>query len=435
MSTERQGNPSSTSREENALFLDILQEAPLFGHRKSRSVFGAIVYCVLLASYAVLAAGAPYIFRPIKHLVPSLLCSCDVVLLILTGILQQYFVSQVQKIRLQGYYSFSQKLKHIVRLPFAITAYGTATMLLVMVWKPYISILSVSTLLRIIMLTEAICAASFMSIYIGYLHKYNSLNSEPDILKSLYSPLQQSSPLEGLRYHDGSRLSDQQMALLQYQRENLHFLSEEVLRLQECLSKYERSDDGSTPQVDLAHLLAAREQELRTLSAEMNQLQSELRLARSLIAERDSELQLVRTTNNQVPSIDSTLEFWSIVLVLQNPGCMKILRLGELIVFLFPRKVMSKCMHSLSSHFLEIHARVHNANVAYMHHTVIVCGRKILYVEENERLRAILGEWSARAAKLERALEGERMSNLELQKNFSTSRNQSHVSTETSEKR
>jgi len=29
------------------------------------------------------------------------------------------------------------------------------------------------------------------------------------------------------RYHDG-RLSDQQMALLQYQRENLHFLSEEV---------------------------------------------------------------------------------------------------------------------------------------------------------------------------------------------------------------
>ena len=30
------------------------------------------------------------------------------------------------------------------------------------------------------------------------------------------------------RYHDGGRLSDQQMALLQYQRENLHFMSEEV---------------------------------------------------------------------------------------------------------------------------------------------------------------------------------------------------------------
>lgn len=32
----------------------------------------------------------------------------------------------------------------------------------------------------------------------------------------------------------------------------------------------------------------------------MNQLQSELRLARSLIAERDSEIQRVRNTNNQV---------------------------------------------------------------------------------------------------------------------------------------
>ena len=36
-------------------------------------------------------------------------------------------------------------------------------------------------------------------------------------------------PIWCTRYHDGGRLSDQQMALLQYQRENLHFLSEEVL--------------------------------------------------------------------------------------------------------------------------------------------------------------------------------------------------------------
>lgn len=271
----------------------------------------------------------------------------------ITGAFQQYLVYQVQKIRLQGYYMFSQKLKHIVRLPFATTAYGTAAMLLVMVWKPHISILSISTILRIIMLVEAVCAASFMSVYIGYVYQYNSLNSQPDVLKSLYSPLQPSSSLEGLRYYEGGRLSDQQMALLQYQRENLHFLSEEILRLQECLSKYERSNDGSTPQVDLAHLLAARDQELRTVSAEMNQIQSELSLARSLIAERDSEIQQVRTTNNQ-------------------------------------------------------------------------------YIEENERLRAILGEWSNRAAKLERALEVERMSNLELQKKITTLRNQQNLSGEPS---
>ncbi|KAA3486159.1 FRIGIDA interacting protein 1 [Gossypium australe] len=349
MSNERHASSNPASPQENdAMFLDILHEAPLFGHRKPRSIVGG---------YAILAAAAPWIFQPLGHLVLPLLCSCDVVLLIVTGIFQQYHVYQVQKIRLQGYYSFSQKLKHIVRLPFAITAYGTAGMILVMVWEPYIRILSTSTILRIIMLVEAVCSGFFMSVYIGYVYQYNSLDSQPDVLKSLYSPLQPSSPLEDLRYHDGGRLSDQQMALLQYQRENLHFLSEEILRLQECLSKYEGSNDGSTPQVDLAHLLAARDQELRTVSAEMNQLQSELRLARSLIADTEAEVQCVRTTNNQ-------------------------------------------------------------------------------YVEENERLRAILGEWSTRAAKLERALEVERMSNLELQKKISTFRNQTYTSsTESSEQR
>lgn len=33
----------------------------------------------------------------------------------------------------------------------------------------------------------------------GYVHQYNSLDSQPDVLNSLYSPLQQSSSLEGLR--------------------------------------------------------------------------------------------------------------------------------------------------------------------------------------------------------------------------------------------
>ncbi|KAH6828544.1 FRIGIDA interacting protein 1 [Perilla frutescens var. hirtella] len=299
MSTDRHSSSFAASPEETTLFLDILQEAPLCGHRKRTRILGSIFYCILLAGYAFFAVGATWILHPSDELIVLLLCSCDVILLVTTGIFQQYLVYQVQKIRLQGYYGFSQKLKHIIRLPFATIAYGTAAMLLVMAWKPHISILSISMLLRIIMLVEAVCAGFFMSIYIGYVHQYNSLDSQPDVLNSLYSPLQQSSPLEGLRYHEGGRLSDQQMALLQYQRENLHFLSEEILRLQECLSKYERTDDGSTPQVDLAHLLATRDQELRTLSAEMNQLQSELRLARSLIAERDSEIQRVRSTNNQ----------------------------------------------------------------------------------------------------------------------------------------
>ncbi|KAG4990753.1 hypothetical protein JHK87_024210 [Glycine soja] len=278
MATDRYASPPATSPEENALFLDILHEAPLFAHRKAARVIGSVFYCILLASsnnsnsaplakhagYATLAIGAHWIFRPVQGLISPVLCSCDVLLLLLTGIFQQYLVYQVQKIRLQGYYSFSQKLKFIVRIPFAITAYGTAAMLLVIVWKPYTGFLSISAILRIIMVVEAVSA------------------------------------------------------------------------------------------VDLAHLLAARDQELRTLSAEMNQVQSELRLARSLIAERDSEIQHVRTTNNQ-------------------------------------------------------------------------------YVEENERLRAILGEWSTRAAKLERALEAERMSTLELQRKLSTLRSQSYTADEANE--
>uniref|UniRef100_A0A7N0TSG4 FRIGIDA interacting protein 1 n=1 Tax=Kalanchoe fedtschenkoi TaxID=63787 RepID=A0A7N0TSG4_KALFE len=278
------------------------------------------------AGYAVLAVASPWLFRPIIHLLPSILCSCNALLLLLTGIFQQYLVHQVKQIRLQGYYSFSQKLKHIVHLPFTATAYGTAAMLLVMVWKPNIGFLSIETLLRVIILIQAICAESFMSVYIVYVHRYNSLDSQPDVLKSLYSPLQPSSSLEGLRYHDG--ISDQLMALLQYQRENLHFLSEEV---------------------DLAHLLSTRDQELRTLAAETNQLHSELKLARSLIAERDAEIQQVHSTNCR-------------------------------------------------------------------------------YVEENERLRAILGEWSARAAKLERALEMERMSNSESPKKITSSKTEPRLS-------
>ncbi|KAK6784549.1 hypothetical protein RDI58_018004 [Solanum bulbocastanum] len=80
---------------------------------------------------------------------------------------------------------------------------------------------------------------------------------------------------------------------------------------------------------------------------DIDQLQSELRLARSLIDEKDAEMQRIRSTNNQ-------------------------------------------------------------------------------YVEENDRLRTILGEWSSRAVKLERALEFERISNLELQKMITTLKSQSY---------
>uniref|UniRef100_N1R031 Protein FIP1 n=1 Tax=Aegilops tauschii TaxID=37682 RepID=N1R031_AEGTA len=319
-------------------FIDLLHEAPLSGHREPRSIVSGTLYCILLVGYAAVCVSAPWIFLRVPGMIPPLLCSSNVILLLLTvmsldviyllnvhakfnaGIFQQYWVHQVRKVRLQGYYDFSQKLKHIARLPFATIAYGTALMLLLIIWQPFVHILSISLLLRIAIVVEATFAGCFMSLYIWYIHKYNSLDGRPDILQSLYSALQPSTTtLEDRRYYDG-RLSDQQMALLQYQRENIHYLSEEVLRLQECLSKYQRTDVGNTPQVDLVHLLASRDQELRALSAEMNQVHSELQLARGLIDEKDSEIQRIRLSNSQ-------------------------------------------------------------------------------YVEENDRLRAILGEWSSRAAK------------------------------------
>ncbi|CAM0943731.1 unnamed protein product [Alopecurus aequalis] len=324
MPHERGGAASSSSAlpasEEDSMFIDLLHEAPLSGHREPRSIFSGTLYCILLVGYAAVSVSTPWIFVLVPHMISPLLCSANVILLLLTGIFQQYWVHQVRKVRLQGYYEFSQKLKRIARLPFATIAYGTALMLLIIVWQPFLRILSISLLLRIAIVVEATCAGCFMSLYIWYIHKYNSLNGRPDILRSLYSALQPSSTLEDRRYYDG-RLSDQQMALLQYQRENIHYLSEEVLRLQECLSKYQRTDVGNTPQVDLAHLLASRDQELRALSAEMNQVHSELQLARGLIDEKDSEIHRIRVSNGQ-------------------------------------------------------------------------------YVEENDRLRAILGEWSARAAKV-----------------------------------
>lgn len=342
MAHERGGAASTyaaaPASEEDALFIDLLHEAPLSGHREPRSIVGGTLYCLLLMGFAAVAVSAPWIFVFAPDMISPLLCSSNVILLVFTGIFQQYWVHQVRKVRLQGYYDFSQKLKHFARLPFTTIAFGTALMLLIMIWQPLLQILSVSLLLRIAIVVEVTCAGCFMGLYIWHIHKYNSLDGQPDILRSLYSALRPSNTLEDQRYYD-AHISDQQMALLQYQRENIHYLSEEVLRLQECLSKYQRTDAGTTPQVDLAHLLASRDQELRALTAEMDQVHSELQLARGLIDEKDSEIQRIRVSNNQ-------------------------------------------------------------------------------YVEENDRLRAILGEWSARAAKLERALEAERVSNIELRKNI-----------------
>lgn len=352
-SSGRQASPTLPATSENAnMFVDLLREAPLFGHRQPASTLGGILYCILLVGYAIVLGLASWIFSSLAALLPALSSSANVVLLIFTGFLQHYLLYQVKKEQMKGFYIFSQKLKPMVHLPFAVVSYGTAIILLIMAWHPFLHVagLSVFTLLRIVIFLEILWAGASVSLYIWCMHRHNSMDIQPDVANSLYSALQPFDSIEGLRSGDTGRLVEQQTALLQYQRENLHYLSEEILRLQECLSKYERSENGNTPQVDVVHLLAAREQELRALSAERDQLHSELHLARRLIEERDAEIQQIRMINDQ-------------------------------------------------------------------------------YVTENGRLRDIIREWSTRAAKVERALEDEKLSNVELQKKITTQRHSNEEST------
>ncbi|PNY02027.1 frigida interacting protein 1 [Trifolium pratense] len=86
MATERFSSPPATSQEENALFLDILHEAPLFAHRKPARIVASVFYCILLAGYTTLAVGAEWIFHPVRELISPVLCSCDVLLMLLTGL-------------------------------------------------------------------------------------------------------------------------------------------------------------------------------------------------------------------------------------------------------------------------------------------------------------------------------------------------------------
>lgn len=49
-------------------------------------------------------------------------------------------------------------------------------------------------------IASLLCSSSHLYvILVGYVRQYNSVNSQPDVLNSLYSPLQPAA-LEGLRY-------------------------------------------------------------------------------------------------------------------------------------------------------------------------------------------------------------------------------------------
>ncbi|KAI5055592.1 hypothetical protein GOP47_0029572 [Adiantum capillus-veneris] len=333
----------------NDQFTDAALELPLLGRKQKASSIGASLYLTLLVLRAVVVIAAPWIFAAITPLYPAILCSCNVFLLGCTGLVQKHLSKQVKKERRQGFLKFAEHLKPLIHVPFIGLSYGTSVVLLILVWSNQLSKIGVPVLLlvRLALLLEILWTGAVIGLYLYWIRWHNMSNLQPDVIYSLHSVIQPPTLLGNMRYLDGGKLAEQQALLLRYQQENLRYLHEEVLRLQESLSKYERSQDGA-PQVDVVHILAAREQELRAMTAERDQLQSELRLARGLIAEREANVIHIRATNDR-------------------------------------------------------------------------------FVEENERLRSMLGEWSSRTAKLEIALEAERVSNAELNKRLAILR---HATTE-----
>lgn len=320
------------------LFTNTALEFPLLAWHQKADILWASLYCMLLAVYAVIVTIS-WIVNPFRISQAALFSVCNLLLLLITGFLQRHLYAQLKKAQRQGYLKFSALLEWIVDQPFQIVGYGTSVVLLVVTWDSFLQRLSIPDLLllRIVILLQLAWAGALVCAFILKVYGHNKSHCHPDATYTLCSALRPSSGLEDIRYVDGGGLAEQQAALLHYQQDNLLYLSQEILRLQEILSKYEKTQDGSTPQVDLVHLLAAREQELRAIAAERDQLQAEVRLARGLIGEREADILQVRSINDQ-------------------------------------------------------------------------------YVEENDRVRAMLNEWSSRTAKLELALEAERRSNQELQK-------------------
>ncbi|KAL2629556.1 hypothetical protein R1flu_014242 [Riccia fluitans] len=320
-------------------FTDVVPTLPVYKVKQKASTLGASVYCILLILYALFILVSWLLnVIPLYYLNLPVTCSCNALFVVITGVLQRHLISERQKEKREGYLRFSKRLELIIQLPFVVFAFGTAGMLLVIVWLP-VEIFGWVTrlfLVRVLVLVQIVLTFISIGCYLRKVKRHHAVQRHPDVMNSLYSALNPPPSLRTARLNDGG-LAEQQAVLLHYQQDNLRYLSEEILRLQEALSKYERSQDGGTPQVDLVHLMAAREQELRAVSAERDQLQAELRLARTLISERDEEILRIRTMNDQ-------------------------------------------------------------------------------YVEENQRVRAMLDEWSSRTAKLERALEAERLSNADLHK-------------------
>lgn len=299
-------------------FTDVIPELPQSGWRQKASTIGSALYCIYLGAYAVLVVTSAWIPKLTPNNHAPIFALCNLVMLAITGLLQQHLCKQLKKERDQGFLQFSANLEWIVYLPFKVVAYGTGSILVVVAWDlqeqldiPHL------LLLRVVILVQIVCAAALVGTFIWKVRHHNLIDCEPDAMHSLYSPLQPPESLRGIRYTERGGLVEQQAALIRYQMDNLQHLHKEFSRLQKRKIEYERSQDGSTtPLVDLVHLLDTREQELRAIAAERDILQDEVKTARSLIGGRESDLVAVRSENDKYveenEGLRAELDEWSV---------------------------------------------------------------------------------------------------------------------------
>ncbi|MCO5585929.1 hypothetical protein L7F22_039864 [Adiantum nelumboides] len=108
----------------NDQFTDTALELPLLGRKQKASSIGASLYLAILVLYAVVVIAAPWIFAAITQLYAAILCSCNVLLLGCTGMVQKHLSKQVKKESRQGFLKFSEHLKPLIHIPFIVLSYG-----------------------------------------------------------------------------------------------------------------------------------------------------------------------------------------------------------------------------------------------------------------------------------------------------------------------
>eukprot|EP00897_Mesotaenium_endlicherianum_P001332 jgi/Mesen1/1226/ME000129S00324 len=278
-------------------FTDLPAEIPYLG-RVSRwhPLLGLALYAlILLASVVLLVTSATGLLwlklvEPVQALV-----ALDVLALVCSGALQCYLCTCLRGYLSRGYLSHSQHMQRLVPLPTCTASAFTALGLLLTLCPYPIRILA----LYIASMSEMLALGGIAFWILK--EERRAQRSLPDAHVLLTSALSQAEAggyePDGYDYDNiGMRIGDAWLTSGGSLSVHASLL---VLQLQSRASArgsggHLRGGGGDEAWEDQAELLAAREQEVRALAGEREQLQLELQLARSHAAELQDSLQLLR---------------------------------------------------------------------------------------------------------------------------------------------